>query len=202
MKKPATPKPADLLTPRELHAYKLVLKFYSRNGHAPTILDVAKLDGKETPATITTQLRGLNKKKWVSLPTEGRGRGVQVPQLRDATKALAAAMERAALKTLPRTGGEPIQPGDPPTPLQGRMYKLLLKCFAKNGFPPTLRELTDEAEESSTSVVVAHMKGLHKRGFVVVNRPAKGGRKTRNLEVPKLREATKSLATRLLAETA
>jgi hypothetical protein len=86
------------------------------------------------------------------------------------------------------------------------MYKLLLKFFARNGYPPTLRELVEMAGASSTAVVVAHLKGLHKRGLVVVvkKQAAKPGekapRQARNLEVPKLRDATKALAARMLAE--
>jgi SOS-response transcriptional repressor LexA len=189
-------------TPRQVEVYGFVLKFFAEHGHAPTLLDLAKLDGRDTPSALSSQIRALAHKKQIVLPTDGRGRGIQVPKLRDAAKALAATMERAKLKMVPRTGGEPIKPGDPPTPLQGRMYKLLLKFFARNGYPPTLRELTEEAEESSTSVVVAHLKGLHKRGFVFVNRSAKGTRKSRNLEVPKIRDATKALAAAMLKELA
>jgi hypothetical protein len=95
-----------------------------------------------------------------------------VPELRDEMKAVAKAMEKSArdMKMVPRKNGKPIRPGEPPTPLQGRMYRLLLKCFATNGYPPTLRELVEVAEETSTATVVAHLKGLHKRGLVVVKK--------------------------------
>jgi SOS-response transcriptional repressor LexA len=195
-------KPGEPPTPRQIEVLGYVLRFFAEHGFAPTLLDLAKLDGRDLPTALSSQIRALADKGRLVLPTDGRGRGIQVPELRDATKALAATMERAKLKTVPRTGGEPIQPGDPPTPLQGRMYKLLLNFFARNGYPPTLRELTEEAEESSTSVVVAHLRGLHKRGFVVVNRSPKGARKSRNIEVPKLRDATKALAARMLKELA
>jgi SOS-response transcriptional repressor LexA len=217
-------KPGEPPTERQLHLYKLVLKFFAEHGHAPTAAEVAVLDGKDSSAAVIYQLQALAEKGWIDLATEGRGRGVMVPRLLAETKTLAKTMEKAAreMKTVPRKNGKPIRVGEPPTPLQGRMYRLLLKCFATNGYPPTLRELVEVAEETSTATVVAHLGGLHKRGLVVVKKhnakdakgpkgatiskpvkPPKGAkprRQARNIEVPKLRDATKALAARLLAE--
>jgi SOS-response transcriptional repressor LexA len=218
-------KPGEPPTDRQLALYRLVLKFFAEHGHAPTAAEVAALDGGATPTAVIYQLQALGKKGWLDLATEGRGRGVMVPRLLSETKVLARAMEKAArdMKTVPRKNGKPIRPGEPPTPLQGRMYRLLLKFFATHGYPPTLREMVEVAGASSTALVVAHLSGLHKRGLVVVKKhnakdakgpkgaivakpvkPAKGAakprRQARNIEVPKLRDATKALAAKLLAE--
>ena len=218
-------KPGEPPTERQLALYRHVLKFFAEHGHSPTAAEVAALDGQDTPNGVIYQLRAMGEKGLIDLATEGRGRGVMVPRLRDETKRLAKEMEKAAkaMRTVPRKNGKPIRPGEPPTPLQGRMYRLLLKFFAGHGYPPTLREMVALAEETSTATVVAHLKGLHKRGLVVLKKhnatdakgpkgaiiakpikPAKGAakprRQARNIEIPKLRDATKALAARLLAE--
>src|SRR5437867_3103999 len=101
-------------------------------------------------------------------------------------------------------GRAPAKSGPPPTPRQMEVYRLVLKFFAEHGYPPTFGDLVELGGKSSTSVVVAHLKSLHKRGLLVMERLAKPDATTRGrargIDVPKLRDATKALATRLLAQ--
>jgi SOS-response transcriptional repressor LexA len=127
--------------------------------------------------------------------------------LRDATKELAATLvthpKYGASKTKPRKTGVPIQPGELPTPRQAEQFKQILEFFAKHGHAPTLRDMVAVGELTSTSIVVCHLKALHKRGMLIMNKPEKGKKtrgRARGLVIPKLRDATMALATKMLKE--
>src|SRR5438067_11632203 len=108
-------------TPRQMEVYRLVLKFFAEHGYPPAFADVAELDGSPTPASMGAMIHTLARKGLVVLPGGGRrARGIEVPQLRDAMKALAAKLEQKArtMRTRERRTGRKIKPGEPPTARQ------------------------------------------------------------------------------------
>jgi SOS-response transcriptional repressor LexA len=203
----APAQPAEL-TPRQLEVYKLVLRFFAEHGYAPTYLDIAELEGKDNAAALTFSVEALAKKGLVVLPKDGRARGLEVPRLRDATKELAATLvthpKFGGSKTRPRKTGMPIQPGELPTPRQAEQFKQILEFFAEHGHAPTLRDMVAVGNLTSTSIVVCHLKALHKRGMVVMSKPPGKQKQTRGrargIDIPKLRDATKALAAKMLKE--
>jgi SOS-response transcriptional repressor LexA len=210
MKKTSSPEAAKVagLTPRQAEVYKLVLKFFAEHGYPPTYLDVAELDGKDNATALMAPVETLAKKGLVALPKDGRARGLEVPRLREAMKELAASLidhpKYGASKTRPRKTGMPIQPGEPPTPRQAEQYRQILEFFAKHGHAPTLRDMVALGNLTSTSIVVCHLKALHKRGMVVMSKPPSKEKTTRGrargLDIPKLRDATMALAAKMLKE--
>ncbi len=195
-------RPGDPPSPRQADAYRHILTYFAEHGHPPTFRDVAELDGKDTAAAVSFQLRALAAKGLIVLPRDGRARGIEVPKVRDAVRKAAARLLEGAkgMKTLPRRGGEAIKPGDLPTPLQANVYRLLLKYFAEHGQPPTQRNLADLGGVSSTTVVLSHLKALHKRGLVQLHQATGTRGRARGIEVPKLREVAKATAAKLLAD--
>jgi len=184
--------------------YKLIIGYFAEHGRPPTFAEIAKLDGKTVGAAVAYRIRGLNKKGLLHLHGDARTRGIEVPRVRETTKALAgemlAATRNGGLETRERHNGKPVIVGEPPTAKQARVYKLVLKVFADNGHPPTLHELMDLGDISSTAVVLSHLNSLHRRGMIVLHRALGIKGKSRGIEIPRITEATKALASKMLAE--
>ena len=52
------------------------------------------------------------------------------------------------------------------TPKQSVILDILKKLIAKNGYPPTVREIGEEAHLSSPATIHAHLANLEKKGFI------------------------------------
>lgn len=64
------------------------------------------------------------------------------------------------------------------TPKQNKILDILKREIAKNGYPPTVREIGKEAELSSPATVHFHLKQLEKKGYI-----KQDGKKNRTLEL-------------------
>ena len=61
---------------------------------------------------------------------------------------------------------------------QGFILQVIKKLIAKNGYPPTVREIGEEAKLSSPATIHFHLSKLEEKGYI-----KKGGNKNRTLEV-------------------
>ena len=61
---------------------------------------------------------------------------------------------------------------------QGFILQVLKKLVAKNGYPPTVREIGEEAHLSSPATIHFHLKKLEEKGYI-----KKGDNKNRTLEI-------------------
>lgn len=77
------------------------------------------------------------------------------------------------------------KPGDPMTPKQRRVYRLILESYRDRGRAPTLRELADDAGFNSHVGPVAHLRALAARGVISYEK----GATVRQIIVPAIREA-------------
>ena len=64
------------------------------------------------------------------------------------------------------------------TDKQGFILQVIKKLIAKNGYPPTVREIGEEAKLSSPATIHFHLSKLEEKGYI-----KKGGNKNRTLEV-------------------
>lgn len=53
-----------------------------------------------------------------------------------------------------------------PTDVQLKVLKLIFASVEKRGFPPTIRELCDDMDISSTNGMSEHLKALKKKGLI------------------------------------
>lgn len=61
---------------------------------------------------------------------------------------------------------------------QDFILKVLKKLIAKNGYPPTVREIGEEAHLSSPATIHFHLKKLEEKGYI-----KKGDNKNRTIEI-------------------
>ncbi len=61
---------------------------------------------------------------------------------------------------------------------QSFILQVIKKLIAKNGYPPTVREIGEEANLSSPATIHFHLSKLEEKGYI-----KKGGNKNRTLEV-------------------
>lgn len=59
-----------------------------------------------------------------------------------------------------------VQLGDEPTDRQREIYETMLRYQLEFGMPPTLRELCEQLDISSTNGITDHLRALEKRGLV------------------------------------
>jgi repressor LexA len=52
------------------------------------------------------------------------------------------------------------------TPKQEQIYNFLKSAIKKRGYPPTVREICDAVELSSTSTVHSHLRTLERKGYI------------------------------------
>lgn len=64
------------------------------------------------------------------------------------------------------------------TDSQSHILKVLKKLIARNGYPPTVREIGDEAHLSSPATIHFHLKKLEEKGYI-----RKGNSKNRTIEL-------------------
>lgn len=64
------------------------------------------------------------------------------------------------------------------TESQNHILKVLKKLIAKNGYPPTVREIGEEANLSSSATIHFHLKKLEEKGYI-----RKGNSKNRTIEL-------------------
>ena len=53
------------LTGRQLDLYNIIKKFINKNGYSPSIRELCKLYGANSPATVHYQLQLLKRKKYI-----------------------------------------------------------------------------------------------------------------------------------------
>lgn len=61
---------------------------------------------------------------------------------------------------------------------QSKILQVLKKLIAKNGYPPTVREIGEEAKLSSPATIHFHLKQLEKKGYI-----KKNDKKNRTIEI-------------------
>ena len=61
---------------------------------------------------------------------------------------------------------------------QSYVLQAIKKLLAKNGYPPTVREIGEEAHLSSPATIHFHLKKLEEKGYI-----KKGDNKNRTLEL-------------------
>ena len=64
------------------------------------------------------------------------------------------------------------------TDKQNVILQILKKLIAKNGYPPTVREIGEEAHLSSPATIHFHLKKLEEKGYI-----KKDDNKNRTLEI-------------------
>lgn len=67
----------DGLTRVQKRVYYITKDFIEKNGYSPTIREIGKLNGNNSPATTLFHVRALKNKGYISYQ-EGRGRTIRI----------------------------------------------------------------------------------------------------------------------------